>query len=106
MAEVIDAFQYNLSGIKGYINPYRSSPQPSTQVILVVPVWKSQNWYPFLLEMLSDLPMAYSSTRLLPTDGGTAEGSGNNSSISHLACLNEKCLSAKALENSCLPLGG
>ena len=59
-----DAFTQDWSSLKGYANPpwnllNRVLAQTQSQgadLILVVPVWKTQTWYPALLGMLTDYP--------------------------------------------------
>ena len=63
-AEATDAFLQDWSGLRGYANPPwsligRVLAQVRSQqarVTLLTPVWKTQPWYPLLLEMLVDHP--------------------------------------------------
>ena len=67
-AMATDAFTILRTGMKAYANPPWSLvgrvlaqvQQQEANIILIAPVWKSQSWYPALLEMCVDLP------RLLP----------------------------------------
>jgi hypothetical protein len=67
-AMATDAFTISWTGMKAYANPPWSlvgrvlaqAQQQDADLILIAPVWKSQPWYPALLEMSVDLP------RLLP----------------------------------------
>jgi len=68
LAEAVDAFQQDGSKVRGYANhPWclighvlNKIKTQQAQVILIAPVWKSQIWYPVILEMLMDYP------RLIP----------------------------------------
>ena len=64
-----DAFQTQWTNLKGYAFPpfaligrcLRKLRQEGSAVVLVAPVWSSQTWYPWLLEVLTAYPV------LLPT---------------------------------------
>lgn len=72
LAEAVDAFQQDWSEVKGFANPpwclighvLNKIRSQEAQVVLVAPVWKSQAWYPVVLEMLMDYP------RLIPPQEG------------------------------------
>ena len=63
-AEVLDAFNWSSIPGRGYANPpwnlvgrvLNTVRQLQVTLVLVAPVWKSQPWYPILLEMLVDFP--------------------------------------------------
>ena len=65
-----DALQLTWTGWTGYAFPpfcligkcLRKVREDETSLILIAPVWRSQPWYPALLELLIDFPLA------LPTD--------------------------------------
>ena len=69
-AEAMDAFSQDWTNIqgRGYANPpwnllgrvLNRIQQQQVTLVLIAPVWKSQPWYPTLLELLVDFP------RLLP----------------------------------------
>ena len=66
-AEALNAFNQNWSNLqaRGYANPpwnlvgkvLNRIRQQQVTLVLVAPVWKSQPWYPILLEMLVDFPI-------------------------------------------------
>ena len=59
-----DAFTQNWSQIHGYANPpwyliltaLNKIRREEARIVLVAPVWKTQPWYPLLLDMLTDVP--------------------------------------------------
>ena len=61
-AEATDAFQQNWGPLIGFANPpwclrvLSQVMDQKAQVVLVVPVWKGQPWYPVLLNMLWECP--------------------------------------------------
>ena len=68
LAEATDAFAQSWREFRGYANPpwclllttLSKIREQEAQVLLIAPVWKTQPWYPLVLEMLVDFP------RLLP----------------------------------------
>ena len=60
-----DAFTVTWTGLKAYANPPWSlvgrvlsqARQQGADLILVTPVWKTQPWYPTVLEMCKDFPL-------------------------------------------------
>ena len=66
-AEALDAFNQNWGNLqgRGYANPpwnlvgrvLNRVRQQQVTLVLVAPVWKSQPWYPILLDMLVDFPV-------------------------------------------------
>ena len=77
-AEALDAFNHNWSNLqgRGYANPpwnlvgrVLNGIQEEVTLVLVAPVWKSQPWYPILLEMLVDFPILLPHTEdlVIPT---------------------------------------
>ena len=68
MAVTTDAFTMNWAELKGYANPpwnpigrvLAQTRQQQAKLVLVVPVWKAQAWYPVLLEMLVHIPLLIS----------------------------------------------
>ena len=66
-AEALDAFNQNWASLqgRGYANPpwnlvgkvLNRVRQQQVTLVLVAPVWKSQPWYPILLDMLVDFPI-------------------------------------------------
>ena len=65
MAITTDAFTMDWAQVKGYANPPWSligrvlvqTRQQQAELVLVAPVWKTQVWYPVLLEMLVEIPL-------------------------------------------------
>ena len=63
-AAATDAFLQDWSTNRGFANPpwcligrvLSQTQAQQAQVILVAPVWKTQPWYPLLLQMLADFP--------------------------------------------------
>ena len=63
-AMATDAFTLDWTDLKAYANPLWSiigrvlaqTQQQKADLILVTPVWKSQTWYPALLNMCKDFP--------------------------------------------------
>ena len=63
-AEATDAFTQSWSQIHGYANPpwclilttLTKIRREEARIVLVAPVWKTQPWYPLLLDMLTDVP--------------------------------------------------
>ena len=63
-AEATDAFTQSWSQIHGYANPpwcliltaLIKICWEEVRIVLVAPVWKTQPWYPLLLDMLTDVP--------------------------------------------------
>lgn len=72
LAEATDAFAQSWKEFRGYANPpwclllttLSKIREEEAQVLLIAPVWKTQPWYPLVLEMLVDFP------RLLPREEG------------------------------------
>ena len=81
-AEALDAFNQDWSTIqgRGYANPpwnlvgrvLNRVCQQKVTLVLIAPVWKSQPWYPTLLEMLIDFPilLPHKGDLILPTNPG------------------------------------
>ena len=109
LAEAVDAFQQDWSEVKGFANPpwclighvLNKIRSQEAQVVLVAPVWKSQAWYPVVLEMLMDYP------RLIPPQEGLLRRGEERRvteiiPVSRMACLRERyrdsCLSTEASE--------
>jgi len=71
-----DAFQLPWDKYSGYAFPpfcligrcLRKVREERASLVLVAPVWKSQPWYPALLELLVDFPLMLPSDPLLLTD--------------------------------------
>ena len=65
MAISMDAFTLDWAELKAYANPPWSligrvlaqTHLQQAELVLVVPVWKVQEWYPVLLEMLVEIPL-------------------------------------------------
>ena len=60
-AEAMDAFTQSWSQIHGYANPpwcliLTNIRREEARIERVAPVWKTQPWYPLLLDMLTDVP--------------------------------------------------
>ena len=63
-AEATDAFLQDWAKVRGFANPpwcliHRCLTKVKTEVarmVLVVPLWKTQSWFPVLLELLEDYP--------------------------------------------------
>ena len=63
-AEATDAFTQSWSQIHGYANPpwclilaaLTKIRREEARIVLVAPVWKTQPWYPLLLDILADVP--------------------------------------------------
>ena len=79
MAEATDAFLQDWSSYTGYAHPpwclisralFKALAQAATLVI-VVPLWQTQAWFPQLMEMLIEAPI------LLPHEAGIVEPSQN-----------------------------
>jgi hypothetical protein len=64
-AEATDAFTQDWSCFRGYANPswclllatLAKIRHQKAQVVLVAPVWKTQPWYPLVLELLTGFPL-------------------------------------------------
>lgn len=64
LAEATDALAQDWKGFRGYANPpwclllstLAKIRKQGAQVLLIAPVWKTQPWYPLVLELLVDLP--------------------------------------------------
>ena len=64
LAEATDALAQDWKGFGGYANPpwclllstLAKIREQEAQVLLIAPVWKTQAWYPLVLELLIDLP--------------------------------------------------
>jgi len=71
-----DALQLNWTNWRGYAFPpfcligkcLRKVREEKASLILIAPVWRSQPWYPMLLELLTDFP------RVLPVDPALLTG--------------------------------
>ena len=65
MAMTTDAFTMNWAELRAYANPpwnligrvLAQTCQQQAELVLVAPVWKTQVWYPVLLEMLIHIPL-------------------------------------------------
>ena len=88
-AVATDVFLQDWSQTKGYANPSWSLigrvlskvQMERAQIVLVAPVWKTQPWYPLLLQMCS-------STSDLSRPGDAVQGSGGSCpSASHVAYI-------------------
>lgn len=63
-AMATDAFTIDWSGLNAYANPpwnivgrvLAQAKQQIADLVLIAPVWKTQTWYPVLLEMCMDFP--------------------------------------------------
>ena len=64
-AEATDAFTQDWSQFQGYVNPPWCLLLPTlvkiqrerARVVLVAPMWKTQPWYPLLLQLLKGTPL-------------------------------------------------
>ena len=71
MAMATDAFTLNWTEFRAYANPpwnligrvLAQTRNQQAELVLVAPVWKSQTWYPVLLEMLVHIPLLISPRR-------------------------------------------
>ena len=81
LSEAVDAFSLQWSKVKGYAFPpfcllgrclSQVLRQQVPRLVLVAPVWKTQPWYPLLLDLLIDLPLLLPQiTNLLTRKGQT-----------------------------------
>ena len=63
-AEATDAFMQNWAAYRGFANPpwclihrcLTKLKKQTARMVLITPLWKTQPWYPLLLELLEDLP--------------------------------------------------
>ena len=63
-AEATDAFKQNWAAYRGFANPpwclihrcLTKLKKQTARMVLITPLWKTQPWYPLLLELLEDLP--------------------------------------------------
>ena len=63
-AEATDAFTQNWAAFRGFANPpwclihrcLSKLKKQTARMVLITPLWKTQPWYPLLLELLEDLP--------------------------------------------------
>ena len=63
-AEATDAFMQNWAAYRGFANPpwclihrcLTKLKKQTARMVLITPLWKTQSWYPLLLELLEDLP--------------------------------------------------
>ena len=70
LAEATDAFTQDWSQFHGYANPpwclllqtLSKIQREKAKVLLIAPVWRTQPWYPILMQLLCSIP------RLLPRD--------------------------------------
>ena len=61
-AEATDAFLQDWSKVRGFANPpwclihrcLSKVKAESARLVIVVPLWKTQSWFPLLLELLED----------------------------------------------------
>ena len=90
-AVATDAFLQGLSQIKGYANPawgligrvLSKVQMDRARIALVAPVWKTQPWYPLLLQMLIAIPC-------LRSDNAEQRSGGSRPSASRMAYLRER----------------
>ena len=97
-AEAQDAFSQDWTSLrgKGYANPPwnlvgrvpNRVQQQEIMLVLIAPVWKSQPWYPTLLELMVDFPILLPQRRdlIIPTHPETRD----DSAISRLAYLRRR----------------
>ncbi len=101
-AAATDAFLQVWTGLKAYANPPwnlvgRVAAQAQAEqasLVLVAPVWRTQPWYPILLEMLVDAP------HLIPPETSNKSLTDENPSASRLAHIREKCRDHKLSEEA------
>ena len=60
-AEAMDAFMQNWTPVQGFANPpwcliHHCLTKVRTQIVLVTLLWKTQPWFPLVLELLEDYP--------------------------------------------------